>query len=88
MTPESVWLIERGQAVNHAPTIWWKGGDTRPIDDWPRCWTEDANEARRFPTRSEALRVATGLGFIALTTERDTATVTEHVFFPQEQVGS
>lgn len=41
------WLIERGQAVNHAPTMWWCGPGRYD-------YTNDANLAEKFPTRAAA----------------------------------
>lgn len=74
------WLIERGQAVNHTPVIWWKGGDARPLDD-SSCWTERAHEARRFATHGEAEALCARLfGYLWNVPGREMASVTEHVF--------
>jgi hypothetical protein len=66
---ETTYLIERGQAVNHAPTVWWCGPG-------PHDYTGDANLAVRFGTRAEAEQTlgSQGLHFI------ECARVTEHVF--------
>lgn len=70
------WLIERGQAANHAPTIWWCGGNERASvgENEMRLWTEDALKARRFATRGEAEELAQRLFAPGL------YSVTEHVF--------
>lgn len=81
-TPESAWLIERGQAMNHSPTIWWKGGDSRPINEWPDCWTTNASQARRFKAKHEAVWLAEEL--FEFGTRRASVTVTEHVFLDRE----
>src|SRR2546428_12094384 len=47
--PKSVWLIERGQAVMHSPTVWWVGGNE---------WSQDANLAIKFWSPSTATGVA------------------------------
>lgn len=47
------WLIERGQSMQHVPTVWWTGDE----------WTTDAWAARRFDTREDAeaaIRVHSG----------------------------
>jgi hypothetical protein len=44
-TPETCWLIERGQPEHHVPTVRWIGG----LD-----WTETASEAARFASRVAA----------------------------------
>lgn len=43
------WLIERGQRVNHVPTVWWAG---KP--KWDHEWTQDANKATKFATKELA----------------------------------
>lgn len=48
---EVAFLIERGQAQKHAPTVW-----ATPDRDW----TQDANKAKRFKTRDEAYMFAEG----------------------------
>lgn len=70
------WLIERGQAVNHEPTVWWCGGNERAGlgEDEMRNWTTDAMKARRFATREEATELAKRLFAPNL------FRVTEHVF--------
>lgn len=67
--PTSAWLIERGQAVNHKPTLWWCGPG-------PHDYTENANAAAKFRTRDEAQRKleSQGMHFV------ESARVTEHVF--------
>ena len=57
------WLIERGQAVHHTPTIWWCGGDERAGlgEDEMKNWTQDAMVARRFVTRAAAEELASKL---------------------------
>lgn len=57
---ETAWLIERGQAFNQSPPIWWKfdeGKSSRPnagYASYEERWTEDANCARRFSTKEAA----------------------------------
>lgn len=48
------WLIERGQEVNHSPTIWWKGGLRTTRKDYADDWTESAIDATKFETYDEA----------------------------------
>ena len=44
------WLIERGQAQQQAPTVWWS--DNTAIG-WGG-WTTDAWKARRYATKADA----------------------------------
>ena len=69
-------MVERGQSVNHAPTMWWCGGSRRAGvgENEMDNWTEDANKARRFPTAEEAQKLAENLF------GRNTYRVTEHLF--------
>ncbi len=70
------WLIERGQAENHSPTIWWCGGNERAGvgENEMRNWTSDATKARRFDSMEEALDLAGRLFGPSL------FSATEHVF--------
>jgi hypothetical protein len=81
------WLIERGQASNHLPTIWWKGGDTRPFNDWPDCWTDNAWHARRFRTKEAAVTIADRLFPRRPTDKFPSATVVEHAFIAEPPAG-
>lgn len=49
---EFAWLIERGQPEGQAPTVWLDTSTQRP--DWYGDWTQDANQATKFPTRESA----------------------------------
>lgn len=44
------WLIERGQQVNHFPTVWLQGADKLGSP----TWTEDASRAMRFNDKQSA----------------------------------
>ena len=55
-TDETFWLIERGGAVNHSPTIWYKGGIER--SDYANDCTETAVDALRFQSKESAERFA------------------------------
>ncbi len=79
----SSWFIERGQAENHSPTIWWRGGNERAGvgDDEMANWTTDAAEARRFATRDEADSLA-GKLFGCPHDGVTMYSITEHVFLP------
>jgi hypothetical protein len=48
---EFAWLIERGPAVNHAPTVWWAGAG---VDADYGEWTLDPWKARRFKSKDDA----------------------------------
>ena len=76
------YLLERGQAVGHVPTIWWKGGDHQ-TDFYENDWTENAHEARHFPTREDANRAADrifGRGWEGFASRDASLIVTEHLF--------
>lgn len=47
-SPETGWLIERGQSEHQSPTMWWCGGTE---------WSDDAAKAVRFARRVDAERV-------------------------------
>jgi hypothetical protein len=49
---ESAWLIERGQSMQHVPTVWWTGRQPSDGDEW----TTNAFAARRFSDREAAQR--------------------------------
>jgi hypothetical protein len=49
----TAWLIERGQAENQRPTMWWRCYTIGRGDEW----TEDAGRAHRFATREEVEQV-------------------------------
>lgn len=78
---EPAWLIERGQRLGHAPTIWFVGRGTSAlslrIEDE---WTTDANKAQRFKTREEAELEADRLFARYSGDPQRLADVTEHVF--------
>lgn len=69
------WLLERGQAVGHAPTVWLKADNE---------WTEDAAQARKFTSKAEAEQEADRLfgRFTGDGTRRCIAT--EHVFIMRD----
>ena len=50
---ETAWLIERGHAENHEPTVWWSGDENIGYGGW----TTDAWQAVRYPTKDAADRV-------------------------------
>lgn len=66
---EVAYLIERGQAVNHTPTLWWCGPG-------PHDYTDDPNRAMQFAKPEEAQRTLDTQGphFVA------SARITEHLF--------
>lgn len=87
MSGHSFWLIERGQAQQQEPTLWWKGQS----GDWTgHTWTHKAIEAFRFPTREAAQAEidkyeARRIGIGNLTVELGVPT--EHVILPVETRG-
>ncbi len=50
MSDKPVWLVERGQSENQAPTVWWTGDESI---GWGG-WSPDANLAERFETKEAA----------------------------------
>jgi len=70
------WLIERGQAENHAPTVWWIAGP-RPDSRKGGYWTTDASEATKFASKAEAEAVVYRL-FTRLS--KQSARATEHIW--------
>jgi len=77
---ESLWLIERGQSENQAPTVWWCG----PGD---HDFTEDANKAIRFRKWGDAAEKLEQVGYGK---KYVFGRVTEHVFLtkPDEVCGT
>lgn len=74
-TPRShCWLIERGQAVGHSPTVWFKG------DFANNLWTEVAHEARRFESKAAAEQEADRLFGRFTGDGLRRCAATEHVF--------
>jgi len=73
---KSAWLIERGQAENHAPTVWWIAGP-RPDSREGGYWTTDASEATKFASKAEAEAVVYRL-FTRLS--KQSARATEHMW--------
>ena len=47
------WLIERGQALNHAPTVWWTADESI---GWGG-WTDDPHKAMKYTRRADAEKV-------------------------------
>lgn len=76
-TPIKCWLIERGQAVGHEPTLWWS--KSRYPDSETGRWTRVAGDAMRFPTEEAARRYADIYA-------GPHCTVTEHIFIDREVV--
>lgn len=70
---KTYWLIERGQLVNHQPTVWYKGDIERST--YKNDWTESAVEARRFKTASDAQFFADAVFGLANSTYQ----ITEHM---------
>lgn len=69
---ESYWLVERGTAENHVPTIWLKSiAARRAHDTYERTWTERAADAERYGYKEMAERIALEVGLCR---------ATEHIF--------
>lgn len=75
-TPDPVfaWLIERGQAESHEPTMWWVADHE---------WTTDATRAAWFATEAEADEVIRRE--ISAHISRPTARAVEHGFIGKAQ---
>ena len=58
MDSQTWWLLERGQALNHSPTIWWCGDDDRINETYETHWTTNANKARKFVRYDDAWMLA------------------------------
>ncbi len=71
----TAWLIERGQAENQGPTIWFCGTGGNNGDDW----TDDANKAVKYASRESAERtIASRSGVVGVHAQFGRAA--EHVF--------
>ena len=72
---QMVWLVERGQAISHVPTVWWSGDESI---GWGG-WTDDALKAQRFERKehAEALVADRSMGY---SSDERWADVVEHVF--------
>jgi hypothetical protein len=73
---KTCWLIERGQAVNHTPTIWYRGRPDERTDQYAQDWTERATLALRFSSKGHAEKMAARL------MGAGTYTITEHMDIP------
>jgi hypothetical protein len=86
-TRQVAWLIERGPAMNHIPTLWWKG--RAPSSGYERTWTEAANEAQRFATREECeAAIEEWSGFPIPSHGHRFGTATEHIFLGADEVAA
>lgn len=72
----NVWLIERGPALNHSPTVWWSGDGEIGWDGW----TTDAWQARPYRTREEAEKVIRERFRFAHISQGPSATAVQHGF--------
>lgn len=74
------WLIERGQAENQRPTLYWTGTTDHADQKYDGIWTEDVNGAHKYASKQAAQTALDASYLAALGRDAAGAHVAEHLW--------